>query len=91
MTNNFPVDTVKPMSYVNIRVTAYSGYRVNESPRTFILNDETMTVVEIMDKWIEEDFSNRLRRRFFVVKADNEQHYKIYVDETTSEWFCEVG
>lgn len=78
------------MSYVNIKVTAYSGYRDNESPRTFLMNDETMTVVEILDMWIEEGFSDRMRKRFFIVKTDNNQNYKIYLDEKTSQWFCEI-
>jgi len=78
------------MSYVNIKVTAYSGYRDNESPRAFLMNDETMTVVEIVDKWIEESFSDRTRKRFFIVKTQDNRRYKIYVDEKTSEWFCEI-
>jgi hypothetical protein len=78
------------MSYVNIKVTAYSGYRDNESPRAFLMNDETMTVVEILDMWIEESFSDRMRKRFFIVKTDNNQNYKIYLDEKTSQWFCEI-
>jgi len=78
------------MSYVNIKVTAYSGYRDNESPRAFLMNDETMTVVEILDMWIEEGFFDRMRKRFFIVKTDNNQNYKIYLDEKTSQWFCEI-
>ena len=78
------------MSYVNIKVTAYSGYRDNESPRAFLMNDETMTVVEILDMWIEEGFSDRMRKRFFIIKTDNNQNYKIYLDEKTSQWFCEI-
>jgi len=78
------------MSYLNIRVTAYSGYRDNESPRTFLINDEKMTVVEIVDRWIEENFSDRMRKRFFIVKTHDNQQYKIYIDEKTSEWFCEI-
>jgi len=78
------------MSYLNIRVTAYSGYRDNESPRAFLINDATMTVVEIVDRWIEENFSDRMRKRFFIVKTHDNQQYKIYIDEKTSEWFCEI-
>ena len=78
------------MSYVNIKVIAYSGYRDDESPRAFLMNDETMTVVEILDMWIEEGFSDRMRKRFFIVKTDNNQNYKIYLDEKTSQWFCEI-
>jgi hypothetical protein len=54
------------------------------------MNDETMTVVEILDMWIEEGFSDRMRKRFFIVKTDNNQNYKIYLDEKTSQWFCEI-
>ena len=79
------------MSYVNIKVIAFSGYRGDENPRALIINDETVTVVKILDKWMEESYSDRLRKRFFIVKADNNQRYKIYIDEKTTEWFCEVG
>ena len=78
------------MSYVSIEVIAYSGHRVNERPTSLLINDETVTVVEILDMWIEEGFSDRVRKRFFIVKADDNQNYKIYIDEKTSEWFCEI-
>ena len=78
------------MSYENIKVIAYSGYRGAESPRAFFINDEKITVVEIVDKWIEESLSNRMRKRFFIVKTNDDQHYKIYIDEKTLEWFCEI-
>jgi hypothetical protein len=78
------------MSYINITVIAYSGYRLHESPRAFLLNDVTLTVVEILDKWIEESYADRIRKRFFVVKTNNDKQFKVYVDEKTSEWFCEI-
>ena len=78
------------MSYVNIKVIDYSGYRDEESPRAFFMNDETTTVVEIVDKWIEESYSDRMRKRFFIVKTQDNRQYKIYVDEKTSEWFCVI-
>lgn len=65
------------MSYVSIKGTAYSGHRVNERPSRLLINDETVTVVEISDMWIEEGFSDRVRKRFFIVKADDDQNYKI--------------
>jgi len=74
------------MSYENIKVIAYSGYRGNEGPRALLINDEIITVVEIVDKWIEENFSDRTRKRFFIVKTHDKQQYKIYIDEKTLEW-----
>ena len=78
------------MPYINIKVITYSGYRVNETPRTLVINNESVTVAEIVDKWIEENYSDRARKRFFIVKTHDDRHYKIYVDEKTAEWFCEV-
>jgi hypothetical protein len=78
------------MSYMSIKVSAYSGHRGNERPLSLVINDETMTVVEILDKWIEEGFYGRVRKRFFIVKTDNNHNYKIFIDETSSEWFCEI-
>ncbi|MEW6001903.1 MAG: hypothetical protein AB1638_04575 [Nitrospirota bacterium] len=78
------------MSYENIKVIAYSGYRGYESPRAFFIDDEIITVVEILDMWIEENLSDRMRKRFFIVKTNNDQQYKIYIDEKTLEWFCEI-
>ena len=78
------------MSYKNIKVTAYSGYRGNESPRAFFINDKEITVVAILDKWIEENLPDKTRRRYFIVKTNDGQNYKIYNDEKTLEWFCEI-
>jgi hypothetical protein len=78
------------MSYENIKVIAYSGYQGEESPRAFFIHDEIITVVEILDMWIEEGLSDRMRKRFFIVKTNNDQQYKIYIDEKTLEWFCEI-
>ena len=78
------------MSCKNIEVITYSGYRSDESPRAFFVNGEKITVVEILDKWIEENLSDKTRKRFFIVKTNDEQKYKIYNDEKTLEWFCEI-
>ena len=78
------------MSYENIRVIAHSGYRGEETPRAFFINDEKISVVEILDRWIEESFSDKTRKRFFIVKGTNREKYKIYNNEKTLEWFCEL-
>lgn len=78
------------MSYKNIKVITYSGYRSDESPRAFFINGEKITVVEIPDRWIEENLSDKTRKRFFIVKTIDDQKYKIYNDEKTLEWFCEI-
>ncbi|MBP1746625.1 MAG: hypothetical protein H6Q54_1240 [Deltaproteobacteria bacterium] len=78
------------MSYQNIKVIAHSGYRGDEKPRAFFIHNEKISVVEILDMWIEESLPDKTRKRFFIVKGKDNQKYKIYIDEKTLEWFCEM-
>lgn len=78
------------MFYQNIRVIAHSGHRGDEKPRAFLINDEEITVVEILDMWIEESLLGKTRKRFFIVRGNDNQKYRIYIDEETLEWFCEM-
>ena len=70
-----------------IEVIACSNYRGEETPRVFILQNEKIEVVEILDMWIEEGFVNRERKRFFKVKGSDGYTHKIYYTEKTMEWF----
>lgn len=70
-----------------IKVIAYSGYRPEEIPRSFILHNEKIEVIEIHDMWIEEDLQGMTRRRFFKVRGSDGFIHKIYYDEKTKEWF----
>ena len=78
------------MSYENIRVMAHSGYRRDEKPLAFFIHNEKITVLEILDMWIEENLHHKKRQRFFIVKGNDNLRYKIYIDEESQEWFCEV-
>jgi hypothetical protein len=70
-----------------IEVAAYSGTRGEELPRSFILDDHRIEVVQIIDMWIEEKLEERSRKRFFKVKGSDGYTHKIYYDEATMEWF----
>jgi hypothetical protein len=75
------------MSDERIEVIAYSGYRVEETPRTMILHDEKIEVVRILSTWIEEGLEDRARKRFFKVKGSDGIIHKIFYDEKRMEWF----
>jgi len=78
------------MPYKNIDVRSYSGYRRDEKPRAFFLDNEKITVAEILDTWTEESLPYKTRKRFFIVKGKDKRKYKIYNNEETLEWFCEM-
>jgi len=91
MKGNLP-DNCQKMSvtYQNIRVITHSGYRGDEKPRAFFIQNKQITIIEILDMWIEEGLSDKTRKRFFIVKGNNNQGYKIHTDEKALEWFCEM-
>jgi hypothetical protein len=70
-----------------LEVITYSGYRGEEVPRGFSLHEKRVEVVEILDTWIEEDFANKVRKRFFKVKGKDRDTHQIYYDEKALAWF----
>jgi hypothetical protein len=75
------------MSDVKIELSAYSGSRGDEIPRAFILNNEKVEIVAILNRWIEEASADTRRKRFFHVKGSDGYTYKVYFDESEKAWF----
>jgi len=75
------------MSEEKIRLTAYSGYKGEETPRAFMLGDRRIEVVEVQERWVEEGIGDRTTKRFFKVKGSDEGIHKIFYDEKTAEWY----
>lgn len=70
-----------------IKVKSYSGYRGEETPRSLILEDKNINVVEVIKTWIEEDQVNRRRLRCFHLKGRDGLEHIIYYDEESTEWY----
>jgi hypothetical protein len=75
------------MSEEKIEVIAHSGYRAEESPRTILLHDERIEVIEVMKQWIQERSDDRSQKRFYQVKGSDRTIHMIYYDEKVMEWF----
>jgi hypothetical protein len=70
-----------------IQVISYSGYRGEETPRVMIFQNIKIEVLEILSQWVEEEFEDRTRKRFFKVKGSDGDAHTIYYDEKVMEWF----
>ncbi len=66
---------------------AYSGYKGEEVPRSFLLHEVKVDVVSVIRSWIEESLHDKGRRRFFKVRGSDGFTYTLYYDEMKSEWF----
>jgi len=73
-----------------IEVIAYSGYRGEETPRTILFHGERIEVMEILKQWIEERSDDRTTKRFYQIKGNDGVVRRIYYNEKTLEWLCEV-
>jgi hypothetical protein len=78
------------MADEKIEMTAYSGSRGEEVPRSFVLDGEKVEVFEIPERWIEEELKGKGRKRFFRVKGSDGYVYKLYYDEGEKTWFMSV-
>ncbi len=70
-----------------IDVITYSGRKGDERPRIFILRGLRVDVVEIIDHWIEEGLTDRVRKRYFRVKGNDGNTHRIYYSEDVMEWY----
>ena len=70
-----------------IEVKSYSGYRSDETPRSFTVGNKEIRVSAIVDIWVEEGSLDRMRKRFFKVKGSDGLIYRLFLDEATQEWF----
>ena len=70
-----------------IKISTYSGYKGNERPLSFTLDVREIKVIELIDAWIEERYSDRMRTRFFVIKGNDGNEYKLLQDMSSGEWY----
>ena len=87
-------DERKEVAEEQIIVTAYSGYRGEETPREFIFHGKKVKVVEILTAWIEQGTGYKAIKKFFEVKGNDGSIHKIHHDEDTrpsKEKFPQTG
>jgi hypothetical protein len=54
---------------LRVRVECYGGHRGEQTPRTLILGDRRIAVVDVLDAWLAPDF------RYFKVRGANSGTY----------------
>jgi hypothetical protein len=63
-----------------IGVECYAGHRGEQTPRTLILGDRRIAVVEVVDAWLAPDY------RYFKLRGDDGNTYLVRNDERSSTW-----
>jgi len=68
---------------IEIEVVAYSGYKANERPLSFVLDGRKRDVKEVVDQWIGPDLD------YFRVIADDGLLYLLKWNRSLDRWFLE--
>ena len=63
-----------------LKVKCYSGYKMNERPMAFTIQDRDYEVAGIIDRWYGEGSA------YFKVEADDKNIYLLKYDERKDDW-----
>ena len=66
---------------VEIEVSAYSGYKANERPLYFVLEQQKMEVRKVLGRWVGQDHN------YFKVLADDGRVYLLKWHRSLDIWF----
>ena len=67
-------------SIFEIRVSCYSGYRGEETPRKFFLGDREIRVAKLLDRWLA------VEHRYFKVRCPHGHLYILRHDCREDRW-----
>jgi len=68
---------------IRVEVMAYSGYKANERPLYFFVDQQKMEVKNILDRWYGQEFD------CFKVLADDGREYLLKWHRSLDVWYCE--
>jgi hypothetical protein len=63
-----------------VYVDAYFGYKANERPRQFVLDEKIYEIVAVLDQWYQPYAT------YFKVQTVERKIYLLRYDEETDEW-----
>jgi hypothetical protein len=70
---------------LRIYVEAYSGYKANERPLRFDLDERTYEIAAVEDRWQDPN------AEYFKVRTVDGKQYLLRYDEHTDEWTLQSG
>jgi hypothetical protein len=68
-----------------IYVDAYSGYRANERPRLFHVDEDMFDIESVEDRWFDPN------AEYFKVRTTEGKRYLLRYDLTSDEWTLQSG
>jgi hypothetical protein len=68
----------------DVDVVCYAGYRGEEEPRRFVFAGRDLTVIEILDRWLDP------AHRYFKVRGSDDGIYLLRHDSESDTWELKI-
>jgi hypothetical protein len=65
---------------MRIRVECHAGFRGEEEPRAFWLDERRLPVADVVDRWLDP------RHRYFKVRAEDGRQFVLRHDPASDDW-----
>jgi hypothetical protein len=65
---------------LSVGVECYAGHRAEQTPRTLILGDRRIDVVDVVDAWLAPEY------RYFKLRGADGNTYLVRHDERSNTW-----
>ena len=76
------------MTLVPIQVECYAGATADETPRRFKLEEQTIEVEEVLDRWHQvESTPEWPRADYFKVRGADQREYLLKHDLESDDWY----
>lgn len=76
------------MHLTPVKVESCAGAVADEEPRRFILNERTIEVAEIVDRWYQvESQPEWPRANYFRVRSNEQRSYLLKHDLESDQWY----
>jgi len=63
-----------------LKVECYAGYKGEQTPRTIVLGDKRIAVVDVLDQWLAPD------HRYFKLRGNDGDEYIVRQDVVSGDW-----
>lgn len=76
------------MKLTPIHVECYAGGKADETPRRFGLQEQSVEIIEVLDRWYQvESKPEWPRADYFKVRSETGRDYLLKHDLESDEWF----
>jgi len=74
--------------YIPIQVECHSGYKADEYPKCFYLNDDRFEIQEITDRWYQGELNPEYPvSNYFKVETDCGKQFILKHDLESDQWY----